>query len=716
MTDTRLFRFCTLLCAALHTLAAGAAPPEPRPEEIVVAGYRPATVQELDTSVTRLDGATLDAAALANFENVVRLVPNMNLSGEGSRARYFQLRGIGEREQYEGAPNPSVGFIVDDIDLSGIGGVTATFDLKQVDVLRGPQSTRYGSSALAGMVYIRTQSPTMEPSGRALVGAGSNDTGLAGFAVGGPVSSSTSGRVSVYRYADNGFRRNEFLGRDDTNRREELTVRGKLDWQLSDAWLVRLSGLHANFNNGYDAFALDNGPVTRSDEPGQDRQQTAAGALRVEGRLNAGTQFVSITTAADSEILFSFDGDWVNEQSFLPIIYDFRYLNPRNRRTVSQELRLVSGPEGRLFGGTTDWVVGGFAQRLDEDNAIDSTGDYIEPAVGCDPGVCFADRQIASQFQSRTLALFAGLDTQLTERLSLSAGLRFERWSASYTDSVVDNVVAPGVTARNRFSPTEPLLGGHVSLMFDWNSATRSYVRLARGFKAGGFNPSLAALGGSPDNVSYDPEALWNLEVGLKGQAARGRITYDLAAFGMLRDDAQLSQSSQAVANDPNTFVFTTDNGEARVLGLEAAAVITLGAGVDLHASLGLLSTRIDRWQVRRRVEGRDLAHAPAYTVNVGASWAGPAGWSARVDINAVDAFYFDISNDQRSGAYQLTNARVTKSWASWSVALWARNLFDKDYATRGFFFGNEPPNFTPALYTRFGDPRQVGLNLEYTF
>ncbi|MEE4185760.1 MAG: TonB-dependent receptor, partial [Gammaproteobacteria bacterium] len=566
------------------------------------------------------------------------------------------------------------------------------------------------------MVYVLTESPSDEPSGRAQVGAGSNATRLAGLALGGPISPSTAGRVSVHRYADNGFRRNAFLGSDDTNRREELTVRGKLDWRVSDGWLVRLSGFHADFNNGYDAFALDNGPVTQSDEPGQDRQQTAAGALRVEGRLASGTRLVSITTAADSEVLFSFDGDWVNEQSFLPIIYDFRYRNPRNRRTVSQELRLLSSPEGRLLNATTDWVIGVFAQRLNEDNAIDSTGDYIETAVGCDPGVCFADRQISSQFQSRTVAVFAGIDSRLTQRLSLAAGLRLERWSANYQDSVVDNVVAPGVTARNRFSPTEPLLGGHLSLMFDWDATTRSYLRLARGFKAGGFNPSLAALGGSPVNVSYDPEALWNLELGLKGATNGGRLSYELAAFGMLRDNAQLSQSAQAVANDPNTFVFTTDNGDARVLGLEASVVFTVGAGLDLHGSLGLLDSRIDRWQVRPEVEGRDLAHAPGYTANLGASWSGPAGWSARLDITAVDAFYFDISNDQRSGAYQLTNLRVTKSWASWAVALWARNLFDKDYATRGFFFGNEPPAFAPALYTRFGDPRQVGLTLDYNF
>ena len=80
------------------------------PEEIVVSGYRPTTTRELDTSISLLDKETLDAVTVEHFEELVRLIPNMSLSGEGSRARYFQIRGVGEREQYEGAPNPSVGF------------------------------------------------------------------------------------------------------------------------------------------------------------------------------------------------------------------------------------------------------------------------------------------------------------------------------------------------------------------------------------------------------------------------------------------------------------------------------------------------------------------------------------------------------------------------------------------------------------------------------
>ena len=84
----------------------------------------PVSALELDSSITVLNRETIESATLQHFEELISLIPNMNLSGDGARARYFQMRGIGELEQYEGAPNPSVGFIVDDIDLSGVGGIS----------------------------------------------------------------------------------------------------------------------------------------------------------------------------------------------------------------------------------------------------------------------------------------------------------------------------------------------------------------------------------------------------------------------------------------------------------------------------------------------------------------------------------------------------------------------------------------------------------------
>ena len=145
--------------------AAAAAQP-PLDEIVVTADFRDAKVADLPASVSVIDAAQLRATTVEHFEEAIREVPNLNLSGEGSRARYFQLRGVGELEQYDGAPNPSLGFIVDDIDFSGLGSIGTLYDVDRVEVLRGPQGTRYGANALGGLIYIRSRRSHARAFGR----------------------------------------------------------------------------------------------------------------------------------------------------------------------------------------------------------------------------------------------------------------------------------------------------------------------------------------------------------------------------------------------------------------------------------------------------------------------------------------------------------------------------------------------------------------------
>ena len=88
------------------------------------------------------------------------MIPNVNYSKGSSRARYFQIRGIGERGQFDEPLNSSVGLLIDGIELSGIGTVATLFDVKQIEVLRGPQGTLYGANALAGLINVVTNKPT----------------------------------------------------------------------------------------------------------------------------------------------------------------------------------------------------------------------------------------------------------------------------------------------------------------------------------------------------------------------------------------------------------------------------------------------------------------------------------------------------------------------------------------------------------------------------
>ncbi len=156
-------------------------------EIIVTADFRERSIAEVPLSVTVLDRATIEQAAVQHFEELIYTLPNINWSGDGNRARYFQIRGVGELEQYEGAPNPSVGFLIDDIDFSGIGTVATLFDIQQIEVLRGPQGSRYGANALAGLIYVQSVDPTDEWTGMLRLTAGQDATVAGGVAFGGPV-------------------------------------------------------------------------------------------------------------------------------------------------------------------------------------------------------------------------------------------------------------------------------------------------------------------------------------------------------------------------------------------------------------------------------------------------------------------------------------------------------------------------------------------------
>jgi hypothetical protein len=139
-----------------------------------------------------------------------------------------------------------------------------------------------------------------------------------------------------------------------------------------------------------------------------------------------------------------------------------------------------------------------------------------------------------------------------------------------------------------------------------------------------------------------------------------------------------------------------------------------VGDRLALDAALGWLRTNIDTFSRFPELEGREQAHAPAYTFALGAEYRVPSGWWARVDLSGMDEFFFDYGYDQKSSSYTLTNLSVGRDFGPWGVRLWSRNALDEEYFVRGFFFGNRPPDFAAELYTRLGDPRQYGVTVTY--
>ena len=668
----------------------------PLEEVLVTAQLRDRSLHELPASATVLDAHALETAGVQHFQDVLNLVPNLNWSAGTSRPRYFQLRGVGELEQWQGAPNPSVGFLIDGIDFSGVGMPATLADVERIEVLRGPQGTAYGANALGGLIAVNTRAPQREADANANVMFGDHGTIGASGAVGGPIGAGEAAwRFSAGNFRSDGFRRDSFLGRDDTNGYDESNARLRFSAQPLDSLHADFTVMWADLDNGYDAFSIDNSRTTLSDKPGRDAQQVLAGALRLDYTGAEVFKVVSRTAFGDSDSVYSFDGDWGNDQSWgANSPYDYFESFDRDRRTASEDLRLVSSASVDAGAGFA-WLAGIYALRTDE--SVTQRDVWRDRLFGD------GESRLDSDYSATNLALYGELEWRLARATVLSVGLRGENRSADYHDS--DGAA---------FSPDETMVGGSVNLRHDFGARTSGYVTLSRGYKAGGFNIGADV---PADKRGFDAETLQNLEVGMRvndGESLGG----ELALFYMRRYDQQVQSGQQLEPGNPLTFVMYTDNAaRGENYGLEGTLRWRPVPRLLVDLRGAILETRYIGYEFDGRdLDGREQAHAPQYQYDLGLEYRHARGLFARVDFAGVDDFYFDTSNDEQAPARMLTNVKAGYSGEHWRAEVWVQNLFDRYYSQRGFFFALEPPDFTPKRYVQAGDPRHAGITVTYTF
>jgi outer membrane receptor protein involved in Fe transport len=693
MPTRPILAFLPLVLMAWPSAAGAQSPPE-LGEVVVTADLRPGPANQRPGGVSVIAGAGIRDAAVVHLEELLPQLPSLSWAGASSRPRYFQLRGIGELEQYQGAPNPSVGFLVDEIDFSAIGMIASLFDVEQIEVLRGPQGTRYGANALGGLIKLKTREPEARRSFEAEAGFGDDGLWSAGAVAGGALPervASGAWRAVLHQAASDGFRHNRHLGREDTNGRDETMARLRVRLAPEGEWRADLGLLRADFDNGYDAFAIDNSLRTLSDRPGRDAQRSDGAFLDVSWTGWQAHELRSITTWADSDIVASFDGDWGNDAAWGDAgPYDFFSETLRGRRSVSQDLRLLS-EERKAW----SWVAGAWWSRISESNRLTDDGRYLADVFV---------RLLDSRYEATSVALYGQVDWRPRPDTTIAAGLRVEVRDADYRDS--DGL---------GFDPRDRMWGGELTATRRLSANQNIWATFARGFRAGGFNIGTSV---PADRQQFEPEYLWSIETGWKAGDGSGTRSGNVNLFYVRREHQQVATSLQVDPDDPLTFLFLTDNaasGEA--WGIESTAAFQAMPVLTVDAMASWMDSRFIGYRFGERdLDGRDWAHAPAWKIAAGATWRDPAGWMARLDAAAEAGYYFDTSHDQRSGSRFLVNLRAGYEAARWSVHLWARNLLDERYPVRGFYFENEPPDFPTRLYLRWGDPRQLGVTARYTF
>ena len=674
-------------------------------EEIVVtAGFRESELMKSAGSISVIESQVLNDRSARHFEQTLNVLPNVSTSSGGARARFVQIRGVGDLEQFVDPKHfPSVGITIDGIEVGTTATGAVLMDVDQVEVLRGPQGTRFGANALAGMVNIQTREPTDEFTANVYGGYGNLDTWQLGGAVSGPLSDSLKGRLAVQQSKSDGHYRNEFVGRN-TNDRDELAVRGKLHWENDSGTEIDAILAYVDLDGGYDAFSLDNVPRTLSDNPGTDQQESVATALKASVPVLDGVRLEALLSYQDYDENYAFDEDWVFSGFCDGVRCDplFEFSNTdqlqRERDLLAIDLRLLSEDS------SLDWVLGFYAQARDEDLERQYFGPF------------------SNNYETNRYAVYGQLSFDLSEQLQLTTGLRFEHFNDDYDDS--NGLIHD--TSENYWS-------GRLNLEYFANDNMLVYASLSRSVKPGGVNTDTSS--NFPiidpmfqpfllDRQNFRKETLFNKELGLKSRLLNEKLDLQLTLFHMDRNNAQL----ESFLFDATSFIFTSyldSTSDAENYGVELQANYEISSRLELFTNIGYLETSVDEinvfdldlFQFATR-NNRDQAKAPKWQYHAGLNMRFSESLRGRVEVEGRDDSFFGYYHNGQIEGYTLVNASLNYRIGKLNIQGWVRNLFDENYEVHGLYFANDPRDFFSVnrSYYQFGEPRVYGVNFSYQY
>ena len=705
------FSAVVLFTVGLTSVAAVAqeTPKDELEEVIVTASFRDTSLLKSSGSITVVEQATLFDRGAQHLEEILNVLPNVNFSSGASRARFIQIRGVGELEQFVDPKYfPSVGVTIDDVDMNGVASSAVMMDIQQIEVLRGPQGTKFGTNALAGMVNIRSNEPTETLTGYAQAGVGNYNNWNAAAALSGPLSDNILGRIAASQTSGDGFLHNDYLNTDDTNQHDEFSMRGKLRWLGSANSFAELTAFYVDIDNGYDAFSLDNNRNTLSDEPGHDQQQTLSIAGKSFWQFRPDLALETILSWSDADTHYSFDEDWSNPDICNGLEFCYPYANTdqqqRKRENMSLDSHLMS-----VDGADFSWVAGVYAQHRNEDFSR------------------FYYAGFESDYETRRYAVYSQLEFGFSPTWRLVAGLRFESFRDDYNDT------------NDLHSKTDDqYFTGELTLQHDLPAGSLLYATLSRGVKPGGVNTEASSVFDfmaakfrlfMQDRLQFGSESLLNKEIGIKGRYFDDALSLRAALFHMDRSNAQL----ESWIWDDSNFIwvgYLDSVKDGTNYGFELEMDYQLSNSVNLFTGIGWLKTSVDEMTVVdlgepgewsessfRTVNNRDQTKAPQWQYNVGTNIHFSSRFNARLELEGRSDSFFGYYHNQKISGYTLVNASLGYQMGATTIRIWGRNLGNKDYAVHGLYFANDPrKGYVNEAYRQFGEPRVYGVDVRYEF
>jgi iron complex outermembrane recepter protein len=750
-----LRRILSLLAAALgmvmfaESVWAQTQAPADLEEVVVTARKRDESLQNVPITLSVFTPQTIQAAGIESPRDFIAMVPNMTLvETQNVGNSFITIRGISQARNSE----PSVAVLVDGVlETNPYEFDQELYDIKQIEVLKGPQGALYGRDAIGGAIIIQTADPSDHFEADTRLGVGNGPSEKAQFALSGPIDSAGTlrYRASFNFYDTDGYLQNVYLDRKADPDRDYAT-RIRLLWKPSDEFSADLRFAYdltettayyfviprSDEANPYSDFttpgnANDTTSPIQNNNLGADNRNILDTAVKLDYNLGYGT-VTSIsdynhTKEIDTGDAYDFRPVTTSDEYALtadvPVSeggpYDESQSQFVNEQTWSQELRFTSPTVGGF-----SWIAGAYYVHTER---FISTGNLVDrglgvPAVYYTPLVDPANPNatntnvtfLADSQNNNAWALFGDATYAFTPEWEFDAALRYdedrrENTTDTPTEFLPTTTAYTGEIRKAVFSAPQPKGTLRYKPTDDWTF----YGGWSRGFRSGGFNQTGVGAVARENGVlgvndEFQAEIADTYEFGLKSEFLDRRLSLDA--------DVYHTQSKNGYF-----FVYLAQDSTQNLGNLNATykgAELSLTARptdrLDLYASFGYTDSRITA-MADPTVIGNQAPLVSRNTANAGVQYRQPLSngltGTVRLDYQEIGRTWWEPYNITSRNPVNLVDLRLGLQGEKWTLTAWSKNLTNTIYNAEF-----SPGNVGGAGFLWRALPRRFGLDLDYHF
>ena len=731
-------------------------------DQVIVTGEKASrSIQDTVTSVAVTTARTIEREQIRDFYDLVAKTANMS---ETYGKSGFTIRGIANNNVSGGGTGGLATVYVDGAAIperAMYGGPLDMWDVGQVEIFRGPQSTLQGRNALAGAVIVRTTDPTFDWSFKVRGMAASGDDRSIALAGGGPiVEDQLAFRLAFEDRKSDGFIYNTTRKVDD-DALDTRMIRGKLllTPAAAEGFKAIATMSHNERKSGYlYTYSRTDTPdhydhrVTTTNDPNTSDITTDIATLELEQKIGQRFTLSGVASWSQVDLVQRYDADLgplrlsyggqdeMIETASQEVRLNYEgerlkgvvglYHATRDAERKSASLTNVEFPRATLISVLTSTLVGmGYSQSVAGATANQFANAYIAQLP-----VIPVDYSSNAPELVETTALFADGSFEVTPRLSVLAGFRYDRekntqssnqtavFAGTYPNpanfptafapfvvlvnqfvgSMVAQAGAPSPETTREFEAFLPKLGAK----YAWTDDISTSFVVQRGYRSGGtaINTARATV------VPYDPEYTWNYELSLRTYWPQWGLTANANAYYVDWTDQQVSLNLGL-----NQYDYQVENaGSSHLYGFEVELAQRLSANAGWYASLGHTKTEFDEFNVQigadnRNLSGSEFPYAPHWTFSVGGDYRWNNGLVANLNANYRSKAFTEAGGAQGqdgriADARTLVNGRFGYESDRWGAYVFGKNLLNETYSqyTR--------PDAGVAL---LGEPRVLGVSLE---